>query len=67
MAPAAFVDEFEERIFQMPINGPDFDLDNHTVYQKLKNFFIITAGYACIEQFDKTKNGREAFTAWVDH
>ena len=65
--PAAYVDDFEERIFQMPINGPDFDSDNRTVYRKLKAFFSRTAWYAWIEQFDKAENGREAFKSWVDH
>ena len=54
VAPAAFVDDFEERIIQMPINGPEFDSGNCTVYQKLKAFLISTAVYAWIEQFDKT-------------
>ena len=65
--PVVFVDNFEERIFQMPIVGPDFDSDNRTVYRKLKAFLVSTAGYAWIERFDKTENGRQAFKAWVDH
>ena len=64
---SAFVDDFEERIFQMPINGPDFDLDNHTVYRKLKDFLISPAEYVWIEQFDKTEKGREALKSWVGH
>ena len=67
LMPVVFVDDFEERIFQMPITGPDFDLDNRTVYRKLKAFLVITAGYAWIERYDKTENGRQAFKAWVDH
>ena len=43
--PVVFVDDFEERIFQMPINGPDFDSDNRTVHRKLKAFLISTAIY----------------------
>ena len=67
MVPVVFVDDFEERIFQMPITGPDFDSDNRTVYWKLKAFLVSTAGYAWIKRYDKTKNGRQAFKAWVDH
>ena len=65
--PVVFVDDFEERIFQMPITGPDFDLDNRTFYQKLKAILVSTAGYACIKRYDKTENGRQDFKAWVDH
>ena len=32
VVPVVFVDDFEERIFQMPITGPDFYSENHTVY-----------------------------------
>ena len=42
VVPVVFVDDFEERIFQMPITGPDFDLYNHTVYRKLKAFLVST-------------------------
>ena len=62
-----FVDEFEERIFKMPITGPDFDLDNRTVYWKLRAFLVSTASYAWIEWYNKMENGRQAFKAWVDH
>ena len=65
--PIVFVDDFEEHIFQMPITGPDFDLDNCTVYRKLKAFLVSTSGYAWIEWYDKTENGRQAFKAWADH
>ena len=43
--PVVFVNDFEQRIFQMPITGPDFDLDNRTVYRKIKYFLVSTAGY----------------------
>ena len=62
-----FVDEFEERIFQMTITGPDFNSDNRTVYRNLKDFLVSAAVYAWIERHDKTENGRKAFKAWVDH
>ena len=67
MALDAFVDDFEERIFQMHINGLDFNSENCTVYLKLKAFLISTARYAWIEQFDKTENACGAFKAWVDY
>ena len=67
VVPIISVDDFEKRIFQMPITGPDFDLDNHTVYQNIKDFLVGTAGYAWIEQYNKMENGRQDFKAWVDH
>ena len=51
----------------MPITGPEFDSDNRTVYRNLKAFLVSTAGYAWIERYDKTENGRQSFKAWADH
>ena len=65
--PATFVDEQEERRFQLPLIGAAFDADNRDVYRKLKSFLINTAGWAWIEPFSTTENGRRAFLAWSDH
>src|SRR6056300_1416475 len=65
--PATFVDEQEERMFQLPLNGAAFDADNRDVFRKLKSFLIDTAGWAWIEPFNTTENGRRAFLAWSDH
>ena len=67
VVPVVFVDDFEDYVFQMPITGTDFDLENRTVYRKLKAFLVSTAGYAWIKRFDKTENRRQAFKASVDH
>ena len=48
--PVMFVNDFEERMFQMPITGRDFDSDNRTVYRKIKAFLVSTAESAWIEQ-----------------
>ena len=67
VVPVVFVNDFEDRIFQMPITGPDFDLESLTVYQKLKAFLVSPSGYAWIKRYNKTENGRKSFKAWVDH
>ena len=67
VVPVIFVDEFEEGMFQMPITGHDFDLDNRTVYRKLKAFLVSNSGNEWIERFDNMENGRQALKAWVDH
>ena len=41
VAPVVFVDDFEERIFQMPITGPDFDLDNRNFIGSLKLSLLV--------------------------
>jgi len=65
--PDDFVDEQEERMFQMPLAGPGFQEDNRAVYRLLKSFLIDTAGWAWIEQYGPTENGRAAFWAWSNH
>jgi len=65
--PATFVDTQEERMFQLALDGPGFDEDNRSVFRLLKTFLIGTAGWAWIEPFNTTENGRAAFHAWADH
>jgi hypothetical protein len=67
LVPAAFVDEREERMFQMALNGPGFEEDNRAVYRLLKGYLIGTAGWAWIEPYNARENGRAAFWAWCDH
>ena len=66
-APTEFIDTMEERMFQLPLVGPRFEEDNRVVYRKLKAFLIDTAGWAWIEPFNASEDGRSAFWAWSDH
>ena len=50
VATVIFTDDFEERMFQMPLNGQEYNLDYHTLYAKLKAFLIGSVGYAWIEK-----------------
>mgnify|MGYP001328444443 FL=1 len=45
------------------LTGPHFTIDNTTLYEELKPLVINGAGWSFIKQFDRTKNGREAFLA----
>ena len=67
VAPADFVDTVEERMYQLPLNGPAFEEDNRAVYRKLKSFLIKTPSYAWIESYDSTENGRDAYLTWLEH
>ena len=67
MDPVIFTDDFEERMLQMPLTGQEYNLDNRTLYVKLKAFIVGSAGYVWIELYDHAANGRTAFQAWVDH
>ena len=49
VAPVIFTDDSEERMFQIPLTGQEYNLDNHTLYAKLIAFLIRSAGYAWIE------------------
>ena len=65
--PTNFADEMERRMYQLPLNGASFEADNRIVYRKLKSFLIDSPGWAWIEPFNATKNGRNAFLAWSNH
>jgi hypothetical protein len=65
--PEEFETAEERRMFQLPLEGNAFELDNLTVYRELKTFLINSPGWAWIESFDKSEDGRAAFQAWTDH
>ena len=65
--PDVFTDDAERRMFQIPLTGDGYEEDNRAVYRKLKAFLINTAGWAWIEPYNASENGREAFWAWSNH
>ena len=66
-APEAFATTKERRMYQFPLTGNSFELDNQAVYRKLKAFLIDSPGWAWIEPHNSAENGRAAFKAWTDH
>jgi hypothetical protein len=67
ITPTDFVGTEEERMFQFPLTGDSFTLDNQMVYRKLKAFLIDSPGWAWIEPHDMAENGRAAYLAWTSH
>ena len=65
--PATFETNEIERMYQLPLAGEAYDLDNAAVFRKLKAFLIDGPGWAWIEPFDSTEDGRGAYNAWCDH
>ena len=61
MAPATFTMTEEQRMYQFPLVGNSFELDNQSVYRKLKAFLIDSPGWAWIEPHDTAENGRAAY------
>jgi hypothetical protein len=57
----------EQHMYQFPLMGNSFELDNQNVYSKLKAFLIDLPGWAWIEPQDMAENGRVAFMAWMAH
>jgi hypothetical protein len=66
-APETFATMEEERMYQFPLTGNSFQLDNQAVYRKLKAFLIDSPGWAWIEPHDQAENGRAAYMAWSAH
>ena len=65
--PEEFETAEEHRMFQLPLEGNAFELDNLTVYRELKTFLINSPVWAWIESFDKSEDGCATFQAWTDH
>ena len=67
MAPAEFTTNEEQRMYQFPLMGGSFELDNQAVFRKLKAFLIDLPGWAWIEPHNMAENGRAAYMAWTAH
>jgi hypothetical protein len=65
--PDEFAMNEEDRMYQLPLNGHSFELDNQAVYRKLKAFLIDSLGWAWIEPHHTAEDGRAAFMAWTAH
>ena len=65
--PIDFSSPQEERMFQLPLTGSAFQLDNQQVYRELKAFLINSPRWAWIQPYDSTEDGRAAFKAWSAH
>jgi hypothetical protein len=63
--PDAFATAQEERMYQFPLEGNSFELDNQAVYRKLKAFLINSPRWAWIEPHDSAEDGRVAYMAWT--
>jgi hypothetical protein len=65
--PAVYSSEEEHRMYEFPLAGPAFQMDNMAVYRKLKAFLIDSPGWVWIEPHDTAEDGRAAFLAWIGH
>jgi hypothetical protein len=65
--PAEFVDDAERHMYQLPLTGEAYSMDNKSVYCLLKSFLVNTSGWTWIEPYDTMENGRGAFLAWMSH
>jgi hypothetical protein len=57
----------EQQMYQFPLVGNSFELDNQSVYRKLKAFLIDSPGWAWIEPHDMAEDGRAAYMSWMAH
>ena len=62
-----FLDDDEERRYQMPLTGENFRRDNKLVYTMLKAACIKSDAWTWIQDCDRTANGRKAWLALVEH
>jgi hypothetical protein len=65
--PAEFVDDAEWRMYQLPLTGKAYSMDNKSVYCLLKSFLTNTSGWTWIEPYDTMENRCRAFLAWMSH
>jgi hypothetical protein len=52
--PAEFVDDAKRHMYQLPLTGEAYSMDNKLVYHLLKSFLVNTSGWTWIEPYDKS-------------
>lgn len=65
--PDDFTTRAEQTMWKAPLHGPYFEIDNSTVWNKLKAWTLETAGWEWIRGLDTVQNGREAWEALTEH
>ncbi len=55
--PVVFVDDAKRCMYQLPLTGKAYNMDNKSVYHLLKSFLINTSGWTWIESYNVTENG----------
>ena len=57
---------YEERlIYLVPIHGPEYDTDNHTVWHKIQNCWIGTTAYDWIREFEANEYDMAVWMALI--
>jgi hypothetical protein len=67
ISSAEFVDDAEWHMYELPLTGEAYSMDNKSVYNLLRSFLVNTSGWTWIEPYDTMENGRRAFLAWTSH
>jgi hypothetical protein len=62
-----FLDDAARPMYQLPITGKAYNMDNKLVYHLLKIFLINTSCWTWIEPYNVTESGRGVFLVWADH
>jgi hypothetical protein len=65
--PAEFVDDAKRCMYQLPLTGEAYSMDNKLVYHLLKSFLINTSSWTWIVPYDTMEYGQSAFLAWTSH
>jgi hypothetical protein len=65
--PAEFVNDAKRPMYQLPLTGKAYSMDNKSVYHLLKSFLVNTSAWTWIEPYIVTENGHGAFLTWANH
>ena len=61
--PDQATNPMEKLIYQLPLNGEEFDIDNASAWAEIKNVTLGTPTYEWIRSYDDSKDGRGAWLA----
>ena len=61
--PAQATNPLERLIYELPLNGDEYEVDNSSTWTEIKKVTLGTPTYEWIRQYDATKDGRGAWLA----
>ena len=65
--PLAEMTERDRALYEYPLTGRQYKIDNMTTYRLLSDLVSGTGGYTWIADFDRAQDGRAAWMALVEH
>jgi uncharacterized membrane protein YgcG len=67
IAPTVYYDEEHRRMYEIKMEGMEYERDNNKFFDLLKAWLSDSPGYTWIRSYEAARDGRKAWLAFTDH